>query len=298
MKIFFCLLCLLFVGGIGYAQDQPPAAPAQDPDTQQTPPPAPSRTISAPREVPSQVNNGGGFSVEPLYWVPVGHPQILRGKADTQVDPGNFTHPGAPKSSPGLRISFPLYNGTLRVSYLQTKSSGSTTAPSNLNLFGVQVTKDDPIAADYTFSNWKVSYDYLTYFWRRNTSEVRLKTLWEFQRISLVNSLLDLTPVGDGSFQPNQIDGTTSVTMPTLGLGLEQTIGRHLRWEIKGSGMGLPHKSDIVDGEAAIALRYNHFEILGGGRYLHWKSSPNKVHYNSGDIYGPFVSIRYYWKRQ
>jgi hypothetical protein len=41
-----------------------------------------------------------------------------------------------------------------------------------------------------------------------------------------------------------------------------------------------------------------HFEALAGGRYLHFKTTTKAEQYNSGSIYGPVFSVRYYWKKQ
>ena len=42
----------------------------------------------------------------------------------------------------------------------------------------------------------------------------------------------------------------------------------------------------------------NHFELLAGGKYFHYKTSPQGEQYIKGTIYGPTVSLRYYFKKQ
>jgi len=310
LRLRSVLTCLILAAAIGRAQDaaQAPApapakaaSPQASPQaTQQAPEEAqPSATLKPPREVPSTVNTGGGFSIEPMYWVPRGYPHVRTGAKNFQVNPGDFDYLSKPDRAIGARVSFPLgANGTIRASYTQTKSNGSTIVPSNLNLFGSFVAKDDLLVTYYKIEMVKLSYDYLTYFWKKKNSEIRLKTLWEIQRISMSNEIDDFVPQSDGTFSPNTAQGTKSVFLPTFGLGLEQTLSRHFRWETRASGFGLPHRSNIGDMEADVAFRSGHFELLAGGRYLHFKSSPKGEGYNIGTIYGPFFSIRYYGKKQ
>jgi hypothetical protein len=297
-----------------WAQAQPVPAPTSPSNAQEaqlpgaeTPTVQTGAKLAAPREVPSKVNTGAGFSIEPFYWRTGGNAQILEGKADSQNDPGMFKYPSAAKTALGMKISVPIGNGTLRVSYFQDKHTSGTNAHQNLNLFGVQFTgpqtinpAGDPISAYYKVENFKISYDYLTYFWRRQNSEVRLKTLWEFQRVSLNNQLIDFTPTDSTLtvYQPNQAVGTQSLNLPSLGMGIEQTVSRHFRWEVKGSGFGILHGSAIADAEGEIAYRRSHMEVILGDRYMHFKTSSKGVQYNTATITGPFLAVRYYFKKQ
>jgi len=222
------------------------------------------------------------------------------GKADTNTDPGNLDYTGKMKRSPAARVSFPVSkNATLRVSYFKTNSyTGTTTAPTNLNLFGQAVTGGDFLSTITDLEGFKLSYDYLTYFWKGRSSELRLKTLYELQRISVSNEVDDFVVDTAGALiNINPILGTQSVFLPTFGLGLEHTLSRHFRWEIRGTGFGMPHRGNIVDAEAQIAIRFGHFEALGGGRWLHFKTTPKAAQYNVESLYGPYVSLRYYWKK-
>jgi hypothetical protein len=301
LRLHSVLTWLFLAAAAATAQDAaqnpaqpPPPTPSTTPEPQQ-----PSPTLAPPRELPSTVNTGGGFSLEPMYWMPRGLPKVRQGAANFQVDPGNFDYNSRPDRAFGGRVSFPIgTNGTLRGSYIQTKSHGASTSPIDLNLFGGSVLKDDFLGTYYKIEAVKLSYEYLTYFWKKKSSEVRLKTLWEVQRISVSNEIDDFVPQADGTFNPTSAMGTKSVFLPTFGLGLEQTLSRHFRWEARGSGFGLPHRADIGDAEADIALRVGHFEVLAGGRFLHFKTSPKSEQYNVGSIYGPFFSIRYYGKKQ
>ncbi len=309
------LLCLLLAAAPGFAQaqapnqppDQAPGTPAPSVPPPSTPPSttpeadtAQTATLPPPREVPSVVNTGTGFSIEPIYWRTQGNIFLRGGTKDTNADPSDLDFPRHTDRSIGLKINIPLSkNATLRGSYFQTKGDALTTAPQKLNLFGEEITAGDTLATSYILSMYKVSYDYLTYFWKRGGSEIRLKTLWEIQRISVNGEIDDFVVDSTGALvNINPAIGEKSVFLPTLGLGLEHTLSRHFRWEARASGFAFPHRSLIGDAEAAIAVRFNRFEILGGGRWLHFKTSPNADQYYYGTIYGPYVGLRFYWKKQ
>jgi len=306
------LLCLLLAVATASAQDQnqTPAAPAPSAPapaattTPATTPPAatPAVTATSTRtpEVSSPVNTGNGVSFEPIYWFTRGIPVLRGGAGDTNTDPGNLDFTGKMKRSPAARVSIPVSkNATIRVSYFKANSfTGTTTAPTNLNLFGQAVTGGDFLTTISDLEGFKLSYDYLTYFWKGRSSELRLKTLYELQRISVNSEVDDFQVDTTGALvNINPIIGSQSVFLPMFGLGLEHTLSRHFRWEMRGSGFGLPHRGNIVDAEAQIAVRFSHFEVLGGGRWLHFKTTPKAAQYNVENLYGPYVSLRYYWKK-
>jgi hypothetical protein len=298
------LLCLLMARASAQAQEQPPnPTPEQPSPAAQTPGAGAgaTATLAPPREVASTVNTGTGFSIEPFFWYTRNQPMLLRsGATNVNVHPGDFDYPNRPKRSIGGRVTIPVSpNGTLRASYFQTQSTGTTTASGNLNLLGQEITSGDFLATRYRIEGFKLSYDYLTYFWKRRSSEIRLKTLYEVQRISIANEIDDFQVDSTGALiNINPAEGTKTVFWPSFGLGLEHTLSRHFRWEARASGFALPHRAVLGDLEAAIALRLSHFEVLGGGRWLHFKTNPQSTQYNIGTLYGPYISVRYYWKKQ
>ena len=314
------VLCLLLAVATAWAQDQTPgqnpnqtpapsapapsvpAAAATTPSATTPPATTPAVTATSSRrpEVSSTVNTGNALSFEPMYWFAKGIPILRGGAADFNTEPGNLDYTGKLKRSPGARVTIPVSkNATIRVSYFKANSyTGITTAPVNLNLFSQAVTGGDLLSTITDLEGYKLSYDYLTYFWKRGNSELRLKTLYEIQRISVSNEVDDFVVDTTGALvNINPIIASQSVFLPTFGLGLEHTLSRHLRWEARGSGFGLPHRGDIGDAEAQIAFRVSHFEVLGGARWLHFKTSPKAAQYNVQNMYGPYVSLRYYWKK-
>jgi hypothetical protein len=309
------LLCLLLAGNAAWAQNQTPsqapaAAPAAAPGqaADQTVPPAtaptataPSATLRPPQEVSSTVNTGTGLSIEPFYLYPFGSAPLVRGGAgDTTGMPGDFKYPTVPGRTIGVRLNIPVSkNGTLRGSYFQNQSTGFSIATPNLNLFGQSITGGDLLATRYRIEAFKLSYDYLTYFWKRGNAEVRLKTLYEVQRISVSNEVDDFQTDSSGDLvNINPATATKSFFFPTFGLGIEHTLSSHFRWEARASGFALPHKQVLGDMEASLAFRVKHFELLLGGRYMHYKTNPQADQYITGDLYGPYAGLRYYWKKQ
>lgn len=300
LRLYSVLACLTLAAAMAKAQNAAPAqnpepAPPATPEAQQ-----PSGKLAAPKEVASPVNNGMGFSFEPIFWKTNIRPQVRQGATYFRIDSGNFDYPTSAERAVGGRISLPIgQNGTFRGSFMQLKSSGATTSPVDLILFGSAASKDNLLFAQYKVELFKMSYDYLTYFWKKKNSDIRLKTLWEVQRISISNTIEGFTVDTDGVLNSNSLSqGTKSILAPTFGLGLEQNVSRHFRWETRASGWAMPHRSVIGDLEADLAFRSGHFELLVGGRYLHFKTSPKGEQYMKGTVYGPFVSLRYYIKKQ
>ena len=227
-------------------------------------------------------------------------PLVKGGAGDTTGMPGDFKYLSEPGRSIGVRLNIPVSkNGTLRGSYFQNQSTGFSVATPNLNLFGQTITGGDLLATRYRIEAFKLSYDYLTYFWKRGNAELRLKTLYEVQRISVSNEVDDFQTDSSGDLvNINPATATKSFFFPTFGLGIEHTLSSHFRWEAHASGFALPHKQVLGDLDAQIAFRVKHFELLAGGRYLHYKTNPKADEYDVGSLWGPYVGLRYYWKKQ
>lgn len=311
LRLRTVLSCMLLSAAIGKSQ-APPAAqePAitQAPATAQTPAPEgpapaaqqPSPTLRAPVEVPSTVNTGHGLSIDAIYWFGRSRPVLRGGDADPYTEPGSFNYTTNPSTPIGYRLSIPAgANGVIRTSYFQTQSTGFDLAPANVILFGQAVMGGDLVATRYRIEGLKMSYEYLTYFWKRNNSEIRLKTLYELQRISVSNEVDDFVLNNDETtYTINTATGSRAIFSPTFGLGMEYTMSPHLRFEARASGMGYIHHGDIGDVEATVAYRRGHVEAIGGYRLLHFKTSPKSDQYNAGSLYGPYVGLRYYWGKK
>ncbi|HEV2202258.1 MAG TPA: hypothetical protein VGR73_20760 [Bryobacteraceae bacterium] len=292
------VLCLWAMPALLRGQDQtpPPGPPPEAPAS----PPSPAAPPK-PKYTPSIVDTGNGASIEPMYWLTRGQPVLRRGDDNNNTinTPGDLNYPGRLGRAPEGMVTIPIgRNDSVHVSYFQTQMTGTTTASQNLNFFNVAVTQGDPLAARLKVSSYKASYEFLTYFWERPKGDLRLKTLWEMQYVSVDNTIDDFVPQSDGTFLSNPAGATKSIFLPTFGLALDQSMGEHFRWEVKGSGFGLPHRSILGDAEADIALRYGRVEFVAGGRTLHFRTTRRADHYDAGTLYGPYVGVRLYWRKK
>ncbi|MEQ1949594.1 MAG: hypothetical protein ABL995_20550 [Bryobacteraceae bacterium] len=288
---YLCVCLLAAVALPGFAQDQPASTPTTN--AAAAPPP--------PREAASDVNSGRGLSVEPIYWMTNVRGGIRKGSKSASSSPGTVDYTSSPKDMVGAMITVPAgKTNAVRVTYLATRNyaNGSTFAPTALSLFGTDIGNGDPLAVSYKLTNIKMSYDFLTYFFKRGNTDFRVKTLWEFQYFSVNNSIIDFIPLSDGTFSPAAFAKDRSIISPTFGVGLEHTISRHVRWEAKASAFALPHRTTLIDSEASVALRFGRIELLGGGKLYHFKSKVQNDNFVSGDVYGPYAGVRFYWKKQ
>jgi hypothetical protein len=98
-----------------------------------------------------------------------------------------------------------------------------------------------------------------------------------------------------GNTDYNTANGSKRLFYPSLGLELEEALGRHFRWEVKGSGFGIPHHANIWDAQADLVLRVRDFEVLAGEKAFHFETSPKADEYFTDTLSGAFVGLRYYF---
>jgi hypothetical protein len=197
--------------------------------------------------------------------------------------------------TPGAMLSLPMGKlNTLRISFFQTKRSGQTRATEDLTVFNNNFEAGDNLITNYRLRNIKVSFDYLSSPFPVNNSKLRLKTLWEVQYVSYKTSVEKTETDEDGNIIPTFGEGSRTLIMPTLGLGLEAAPSKNFRFEAKVSGFGFPGRSIIGDGEVAAAVRVSRAEIRFGGKAYYFRTSPKKDEFYRGILYGPFVAFRWY----
>jgi hypothetical protein len=264
--------------------------PGQTPEPgppQSTPPPTVDRkaTRTVP-DVPDDPSNG--WSIGAFYWLSNGPADLLAGKNSTNPAVQNLVLPRFDKRSPGIRITTPAgkYN-RLEISGFQAQSSGSSKATMDLNLFGNPFANGDILQTNLRVRNVKVSWNYLMYP-APPTSKIRFKALFEFQYVSARTTIS--APLDNNA---TNTQGTRSLFLPTLRVGTDIVLSKHFKVEVKGSGFAIPHRSYIVDAEGAAVVRAWHVELAGGGRYYHFRTSPNSDQYIHGSMFGPFVSLRF-----
>ena len=272
---------------------QPPAAPVK---------PAASASIPAPREVPSEINTGRGFSIQPIYLFGSMDVDLWAGaKFSGLPRSGNLDIPSTQPSAKGFVVGIPVSKTSmLRASYFQMVPQGAgLVAPTDLALFQSNASKGDSIFTGQQVSNLKLSLDYLTYYFKRGKSEFRVKTLWEVQRVAVSTAIDILIKQPNGTFVPASEAGDYNIFYPSLGMGLEHTVGRHFRWEARASGMRLgKSKAAVGDADVSAAIRFGRLEFVGGGRFFYFRTSPQSAYFEKGTISGPYAGLRFYWRKE
>ncbi len=250
-----------------------------------------------PPEEPAVLEDGG-LSIEPIYWLNRAQPDLKGGATATGF--GSIDYSGNANYSIGGELSFPAgHSNTLRISYFRVQGNSNTTLTQDASFFGEAYNTGDYLSYGYRLQNAKISWDYLSYTWHKPSGNIRLKTLYEVQYDTISSTFYapfkPVTTDASGNTDTNIGNGSHNVILPTFGLELEEALGRHFRWEVKGSGFGLPYRSDIWDAQADIAVRFGSVEVLGGERAYHFKSSPKGNEYFADTLSGAYVGVRYYW---
>jgi hypothetical protein len=303
IALCFCLLPAIQNIQAQDQNQQPRAEEQQSPEPQPPTVTQSSPTVPPPKFVPSEVNTGRGWSIEPMYWYNSVQPALRTGeKFASAPRSGDLDYSNLRPTTYGVLVSIPAAKTSMvRVSYFRMrKENDSTILNQDSNFFKIDADAGDPVLLQYAFSNLKASFDYLTYFWNVGKSELRLKTLWEIQWAGVTSdmTILSVDP-SSGLATPKPTGHDFVIILPTVGIGLEHTLGRHFRWEAKGSGMSFGGRhSAIVDTEASVALRMGRLELLAGGKMYYYRSSPNDDNYIKGTMFGPYAGIRYYFKKE
>ena len=290
----FLLVCLL---AAAFCQAQEKPERPGPPPSEAPPPPPVIATPKPPQEPP--VLEDGGFSIEPFYWFSKQQPALFGGKkALTSFQ--NLDYPGNSNRPLGGEIGIPTgHSNTLRLSYFRVQGHADSTAAKDVNLFGEGFSAGDILSSNYRVQSAKVSWDYLSYTWRPSVGHIHLKTLYELQYVNIGTNIWApfKQPVSDanGNVDTFTTKGSRTLFYPTFGMELESMIGKHFRWEIKGSGFGLPHKGNIWDAQGTIAVRFGAVEVLAGEKAFHFKTSPQAEQYFVQTLQGAYVGIRYYW---
>src|SRR5262249_42024442 len=151
----------------------------------------------------------------------------------------------------------------------------------------------DYLATTYRLRTGKVSFEYLTWPYPVGERRFRLRTLWQAQVVN-VQSTFD-APLKDSN-SPGAFfsQGAPTYVLPAVGLGITEYVSRNFRFEVSGSGFGIPHRANLWDVEAAIAGHVGHLELRGGLKAFHFKSTPQFTYYMSGTLVGGFAGVRWY----
>ncbi len=241
----------------------------------------------------------GGLYIEPLYWLNKAQPLVRGGFAATA--PGDFQYNGNAKAGLGLELGIPAgHSNTLRITYFRVQGNAGVTLANDATIFSEAYTAGEFINATYKMQAVKVSWDYLSYTWHKPTTAIHVKTLYEVQ---YVNTAIDMaapfvaaTTDASGNTDNNMASGTKSVVLPTFGMAIGSQLGKLFRWDVRGSGFGIPHHSAIADVSATIAVRLGRIEVLAGEKLFYFKTSAKSDIYLTDTMQGVYGGIRYAWR--
>jgi hypothetical protein len=301
--------------------------PAQKPPAAtlpQTPPPA---TTPAQQSATPQTGNGPivnavpelpkypdvrlpgeyGFYIGVTGFFPKEKPTFNKGRNSGITNNSLVTMQGKPNLADGVEVGMAMgLHNMLKLSFFTTRASGDFTAPSQTQVFNGQVyTAGTLIATDYRVQNLKMSFDYLTWPYPVESRRFRLKTLWQVQ-YTAVRAGFDAPqlPLFDASGNPlidingNPISYQSSSTkwfiLPTLGLSATEYLTRNIRFEASADGFTIPHHSTLYEGESTLNFRVKSFEVRGGAKLFHYKTSTSQDFYLKGTLASVFFGIRWY----
>jgi len=252
-----------------------------------------------PKIVDVRMPGETGWFIGITGWLPVGKTYVDKGKEASFTGSSFFQLPGTSKGQPGLEIGIAagLHN-TIRLSYMFAKAAGTVTAPNDLVLFSQGYSKGVELSSSYKMSDYKISYEYLTWPYPVENRHFRLKTLWQMQYITYRTGfdapVLSNTPDTAGNLTSYATTGSKSFFSPSFGLGIHEYATRNFRFEANASGFALPHHFNLWDLDASVAYRLGKIELRGGARALHFRSSSQSDYWVRGTLSGAFVGVRWY----
>ena len=276
------------------ADQQPPATPQQPEGPHIKLPPPPPKIIDV--RMPGEAGYFIGFS----GWLPMGSSWVDKGHLSTFTDPSKLQLAGKSKGAEGLEIGIAagLHN-SIRVTYFQSKISGSTQSPSTETVVFSQVYEPgNTLSTNAKMSVAKVSYEYLTWPFPVERRHFRFKTLYQVQYVQMKSiydaPILSATPSTAGVFTSYATNGAKSFFSPTLGVGVHQYASKNLRFEANASGFMLPHRLQIWDVDGTVAYRKGSIELRAGVKAFHFRTSPNADYYYRATVGGVLVGLRWY----
>src|SRR5579884_135536 len=233
--LFTAVFCSFAYVSLLKAQQQ---APVQPPAPQQTAPSGTQPQNAAPQPVrpPEEPNilEDGGFSIEPIYWLNRAQP-ALRGGAGAPTFEG-LAYPGHSDAGIGGELGIPTgHSNTLRFSYFRVLGNANTTITQSTTVFSEGYSPGDYLAQHYNLQSAKISWDYLSYTWRRAPGNIHFKTLYELQFMTISTDIAapfkPATEDTSGTINNNTAHGSKNIFLPTLGVEFEQELGGRFRWE-------------------------------------------------------------------
>jgi hypothetical protein len=285
-----------------------PAAPAENQPPVQTGQP----TITAPPELPKypdvKMPGETGFWIGLGLSEPTGNPIFDKGRSSGFTTNSLITMQGRPKMGESAEIGFALgAHDALVISGFSTREAGNTTVPVATILQGQTYNQGVLVSTNYELKNAKVSFEYLMWPYPVGSHHFRLKTLWQVQYVDTLTGFdAPLLPVttstgsallnSSGQIVSYHASGTHWLVTPTFGLGATEYLAKFVRLELNGSAFAIPRRWTIWDAEGSLNFRFGHFELGGGVRAFHIKTSTMSSYYVRGNMFVPQVALRWYLK--
>jgi hypothetical protein len=288
-KVSFCLsfirvLVILTIGSVALLVAQ------QQPGTPATPVPAPAPQATTTPETP---NPDQAWSVEVFYWLTHANPYQRGGAAASDYETVGSLGPS--QGAPAIETSLPLtQNDVLQLSFFQMKGRGASIASQALDVYGTTLPVGF-LATQYGVKSAKASFEDFLYPYPNHSAKLRFKTLWEAQYVEIssrTDAPLDVSSSGGYISYPSTT-GSHQVFLPTFGVAVQYAASSHLSLEVRGSAFGIPHHTDLVDSEATAAYQIGPVQIVVGGRFFEFKTSPQAEEYYKSTIFGAMAGLRY-----
>lgn len=238
----------------------------------------------------------GGIYLEPFYWLVSGEPRLRGGLQAPDI--ADVQYNGKLKPAEGFELGIPAgRSNTITLTGFRVDAESNITLSNKAIVFGQQYYAGYVLGSTYKAEGLKLSWNYLSYTWRTAKTNIHLKTLYEVQYLtSAYNSNPISIPAALlSSGNLTGTSGSKNVILPTFGLAIGSQFSRFFRWEVRASGMGLPHRSDLGDLEALIAVRVSRIEIVGGEKFIHFKTNPETDMYGADTLQGVYGGLRFVW---
>jgi hypothetical protein len=240
-----------------------------------------------------------GYFVGISGWLPIGPSWIDKGHAASFTDPSKLQLAGTSKGAFGAEIGFAAgQHNSVRLSFFQSKQSGTTTAPNELVIFTQTYASGVQLSTDAKLTDYKLSYEYLTWPYPVEARHFRLKTLWQVHYVAMKANfdapVLSATPNSAGVFTSYTTLGSKNFITPAVGLGVHEYATRNFRFEANVSGFMLPHRWHLLDSDASIAYRAGRLELRAGAKGFLFRTSPKTDYFYRGTVGGAFVGLRWY----
>jgi hypothetical protein len=274
----------------------PDTIPGQNPGSA----PAPATAAAPPAKVPDYPDPRSiTFGIFGLYSPNSSGPDIKGGQTATYNATYEDLHAiGAPyRIIPQFEFSVPITRtGTLYVEFQRYHGWADQTLSRATYVDTFSFVPGDSVHSTYHIISTRIYLDDLLFPHKFPVSRLRFKSIWGLRYISLGDTVDSPTEdaaagLGDASFEA----GSNFILLPEFGAAVEYAVAPHVLFRVDGAGFGIPHRSDIAEGDATLSVRKNNLEFLMGVKALHFKTSPYKEEYEAATFITPFIGLRWHF---